>query len=238
MNVWIITPTYNERLNLAAHLDRILTALPSAHVLVVDDASPDGTGQVADERAAADSRVSVLHRAGKLGLGTAYAEGCGLAIAQGAEVVAQLDADGSHPPDLLPAMIGATHQTDLVLASRYVHGGSMHIDPWRRFVSALGNTYIRWLLGRRIHDWSTGFKVWRSATLRQVLAVPPRARGYAWLMETSWLALRSGATVTELPLVFAARQAGESKFSAAIAWEDLRVAWRLRRGTLAVEPKK
>lgn len=238
MNIWIVTPTYNERLNLATHVATIFRYLPQAKVLIVDDASPDGTGKLADELSQTTDRIVVRHRAGKLGLGTAYAEGCAQAIAAGADIVVQLDADGSHPPELLPAMVAMTERADLVLASRYVRGGSMRIDPFRRLVSEIGNSYIRGLLGRRIHDWSTGYKAWRAPFLQDVLSRQPSSSGYAWLMETSWLALKAGARVVEIPLVFGRRHAGQSKFSWAIAVEDLKVAWRLRRAGLATGRKK
>lgn len=238
MNIWVVTPTYNERANLRAHVGAILEILPTANVLIVDDASPDGTGELADELERGSRQIHVLHRAGKLGLGSAYAEGCALALQRGAEVVCQMDADGSHQVELLAVMLNEITQADLVLASRYVRGGSMNIDPLRRCISSLGNTYIRWLLGPRVHDWSTGYKAWRASTLQRVLATRPQAHGYAWLMETSWLALQQGARIYEVPLVFGSRKNGESKFSWDIAWEDLRVAWGLRRRTLAKSFKK
>ncbi len=234
-SVWIVTPTYNERENIRTHISGLRATVPQATLLVVDDSSPDGTGAVVDELATGDAQVRVLHRQQKAGLGLAYMEGLRMALAAGATQIVHLDADGSHPIDLIPSLLAALETADLAIGSRYVQGGSMHIDIFRRQVSNLGNIYIRSLLGRAIHDWSTGFKAWRRASLEGVLAVPPRAHGYAWLMETSWLAVRAGARVTEIPLVFQSRQRGESKFSLTIAKEDLQVAWRLARGRTLAE---
>lgn len=198
-------------------------------VLIVDDNSPDGTGQAAEDLRARWPRVQVLHRQRKEGLGPAYRHGFQTVLDMGATTIIQMDADGSHPPALLPRLEAQLATHDFALASRYIPGGSMKIDPWRRLVSAIGNEYLRAMLGPSIHDWSTGYKAWRATTLRPLLARPAQSAGYAWLMEMNWLALQSGATVAEVPLVFLERMSGRSKFNWQIVWEDIRVAWRLRR---------
>ncbi len=230
---WIVTPTYNEREHIHAHIASLRHVVPAGKILVVDDSSPDGTGQIVQDIAKTDDSVQLLTRRAKTGLGDAYAEGLQFALDHGATHIVHLDADGSHPVEMVPDMLAALADVHLAIGSRYVRGGSMDIDIFRRQVSNVGNMYIRGLLGRSLHDWSTGFKAWRGDMLRRVLNVPPRAHGYAWLMETSWLAVRHGAQVRELPLVFRARQAGASKFSLKIAAEDLTVAWELSRRTLA-----
>ena len=226
--VWVVSPTYNERDNITTLADRVL-AFPGFHLLIVDDNSPDGTGQLADQMAAKDPRISVLHRANKTGFGTAYRDGFRWALEEGAETIIQMDADLSHDPSLIPVMLAALTESDLVLGSRYVPGGSMAIDPWRQWISSIGNMYVRLMLGTSVHDWSTGYKAWRTEFLRRVLAQPIRSVGYAWLMETSWLALRLGGRITEVPLKFQERLSGESKFNLSIAAEDIRRAWELRR---------
>ncbi len=228
MNTWVVTPTYNEWENLPTLLAEIF-AVADADVLVVDDNSPDGTGQLVEELRSTYPRLHVLHRAGKAGLGTAYQEGFRFALDQGAEAIIQLDADHSHPPQLIPKLIKALDDHDLVIASRYVLGGKMDIVWYRRMISSFGNIYIRTLLGWAIHDWSTGYKAWRADTVGTLLTKTMDGRGYAWLMEMTWLARRVGARITEVPLVFVDRKAGRSKFNWGIVLEDIRLAWQLRQ---------
>lgn len=240
MSTWVITPTYNERENLPRLLEQLFR-LGDLSVVVVDDHSPDGTGRLADDLRSRWPRLHVIHRAGKLGLGTAYQEGWRFALDHGATRLVQLDADLSHPPSLIPRLLDGLTQFDVVVASRYVRGGSMGIRWSRRWISLAGNLYIRALLGWSMHDWSTGFKAWRADLARQVLSAEPTARGYAWLMETTWLARQLGGRVGEVPLIFGERQGGQSKFSWRIALEDLRLAWQLSRRTpprLAKPPKE
>lgn len=226
MATWVVLPTYNEAANIADVIQRVLAIVP-AEILVVDDNSPDGTGQIVDHLAATDKHIHIIHRAGKLGFGSAYQDGFQRALERGAETVVQLDADGSHDPVLIPEMISALAQADLVLASRYVSGGRFPIVWHRRVISLIGNWYIRLMLGWAVHDWSTGYKVWRADLLRRVLAEPKQGVGYAWLMETTWIARRLGGRIREIPLVFRERQGGQSKFSWRIAAEDLSLAWKL-----------
>jgi len=228
MITWIVTPTYNERDNIEPLLVKLF-ALPDVRVLIVDDNSPDGTGQLAESCRARYPRLFVIHRPVKAGLGTAYRDGFRLALDQGAEAIIQLDADGSHDPVLIPVLLAALEQHDLAIASRYVGDGRMDIVWYRRWISTIGNTYIRFLLGWGLHDWSTGFKAWRGTLLQRVLPQPMRGTGYAWLMEMTWLARRAGGRVIEVPMHFTERRAGRSKFSWSIVWEDIRLAWELHR---------
>jgi len=225
--VWVVIPTYNERANLAMLMQR-LTAAGPWRILVVDDNSPDGTGQVAEELRGHYPALTVLHRPTKQGLGPAYREGLAVALQHKAEYIVHCDADGSHPPELIPRLLQALAQADVAVASRYVAGGRIAIDWRRRWVSQIGNVYIRAMLGWRVRDWSTGYKAWRAKSLRNVLAAPLEATGYACLMEMTWWARKQGTRVVEVPLNFIDRTAGESKFTAGIIVEDIRLAWRLR----------
>ncbi len=227
-DTWVVLPTYNEVGNLESLLEKIF-GLIDCKALVVDDHSPDGTGELAERLRRRWPGLAVLHRPGKAGLGSAYRDGFQLALTNGARRVIQMDADGSHDPALLPVLLAALDRADLVLGSRYVAGGSFTIAWHRRWISLLGNFYIRMLLGRSIHDWSTGYKAWRADFLHQVLAEPSTAVGYAWLMEMTWLARQLGGRIVEVPLRFRERGSGQSKFTWRIAAEDLRLAWRLRR---------
>jgi dolichol-phosphate mannosyltransferase len=231
MATWIVLPTYNEAETVASMV-RALHAVSEADILIVDDNSPDGTGRIIDDLISHDSRLHVLHRPGKLGLGSAYRDGFRLALEQGATTVIQMDADGSHDPALIPIMVDRLRDLDMVLASRYIPGGSFPISWHRRWISTIGNVYIRGLLGWGVHDWSTGYKAWRGDFLRRIMREKMIGVGYAWLMEMTWLARRLGGRVGEVPLVFLERQGGTSKFSWRIAAEDLRLAWILARRRL------
>lgn len=228
MATWIVLPTYNEAETVANMVTAIRAAV-DADILIVDDKSPDGTGDIVDRLAAEDARLHIIHRSGKLGFGSAYQEGFRYVLDCGATTVIQMDADGSHNPALIPTMIARLEQCDLVLASRYVRGGSFSIAWYRRWISTIGNTYIRLLLGWGIHDWSTGYKAWRGEFLRTVIEQRTEGVGYAWLMETTWWSRRLGGRISEVPLVFLERQGGQSKFSWLIAAEDIRLAWVLCR---------
>ena len=228
MSLWIVLPTYNEADTIRRTLER-LRAVVEAEVLIVDDGSPDGTGELVQGVRQNDQHLHLISRTGKLGLGTAYQEGFRYALAHGATTIIQMDADGSHDPSLIPTLLTYVHDVDLVLASRYVPGGSFPIVWYRRWISTLGNVYIRALLGWGVHDWSTGYKAWRGTFVQQLLQQRMDGVGYAWLMEMTWLARRQGGRIAEVPLVFQERQGGQSKFSWRIALEDIRLAWRLNR---------
>jgi dolichol-phosphate mannosyltransferase len=227
---WVVLPTYNEAENLAGISAAILHALPGATLLVVDDSSPDGTGQLADRLASQDARIVVRHRAHKEGLGKAYIEGFGFALDAGAAYVIQMDADWSHAPDYLPALMAAIEDgADLVIGSRYTRGGG--VRDWglgRRIVSRGGSLFARVVLRLRPHDLTGGFKVWRRAALEAVAGERVHSGGYVFQIETTYLATRAGATVREVPIVFKDREVGTSKMSKSIIVEALMVVLQLR----------
>lgn len=229
----IVAPTYDERDNLPRLVAAIHAAVPGAHVLVVDDASPDGTGALADELAGVDDRVHVLHRAGKLGLGTAYLDGFRWGLERGYPLLCQMDADGSHQPRHLPAMLAAAEHADVVLGSRYVPGGGTRDWPRRRrWTSRGGNWYARTVLGLPYRDLTGGYKCFRREVLAALDLGAVRSVGYAFQIELTWLAARAGYRICEVPIVFPDRAAGRSKMSLGIAAEAMRnvLALRLRGG--------
>jgi dolichol-phosphate mannosyltransferase len=227
---WVVLPTYDEADNLRPISAAILEALPGAHLLVVDDDSPDGTGDIADELAAQDERISVLHRAGKEGLGKAYIDGFGVALDGGARRIVQMDADWSHSPDSLPALLAPLDaEADLVIGSRYTAGGG--VVDWgilRRFVSRGGSLFARVVLRLQPHDLTGGFKAWRREALEAVEWGRVHSGGYVFQIETTYLATRAGARVTEVPIVFKDREVGTSKMSKSIIVEALVVVLQLR----------
>jgi len=227
----MVLPTYDEAENLEGIAAAILAALPGATLLVVDDSSPDGTGAIAERLAAADPRVRVKHRAAKQGLGRAYLDGFGEAIRGGASIVIQMDADWSHDPAVLPALIGPIEagDADLVIGSRYVNGGG--VEDWglfRRLISRGGSTFARIVLGLGPHDLTGGFKAWRATTLDAVPFDGVRAGGYVFQIEMTYRASRLGARVIEVPITFKDRRAGHSKMSRRIIVEALFVVIGLR----------
>ena len=228
---WVVLPTYNERENLAAIAVAILEALPGATLLVVDDSSPDGTGDVADTLAASEPRVRVHHRPAKQGLGRAYLDGFGVALGGGARIVIQMDADWSHDPMALPALVEpvGAGRADLVIGSRYANGG--RVEDWgmvRRIISRGGSTFARVVLGLAPHDLTGGFKAWRASTLERVPFDGIRAGGYVFQIEMTYRASRLGARVTEVPITFRDRRLGQSKMSRRIIVEALFVVIGLR----------
>jgi dolichol-phosphate mannosyltransferase len=231
--VWVVLPTYNEAENVAALVRAIAGRVASPgsdnRVLVVDDASPDGTGQLADELAAELAEVEVLHRPAKGGLGPAYVAGFERALAGGAELVVQMDSDFSHDPDDLPRLLEAAAEADLVLGSRYVAGGG--IADWgmfRRLLSRGGSWYARTILGVGVRDLTGGFKCFRREALEGIGFRDARADGYAFQIELTYRALRAGLRVREIPIVFTERHAGRSKMNARIAAEAVWMVPALR----------
>jgi dolichol-phosphate mannosyltransferase len=224
--VWVILPTYNEAENLERITGAILEQLPeSGHVLVVDDNSPDGTGEIADRLAGGNERIQVLHRRVKEGLGPAYLAGFRVALDAGAERIVEMDADFSHDPAYLPELIGATERADLAIGSRYVPGGGItHWGPLRRFISRGGSAYARLALGLPIRDPTGGFKCFRRIVLETIDLDTIQARGYAFQVETTYRAIRAGFRVVEVPIVFKDRADGTSKMSKAIVAEAI---WRV-----------
>jgi dolichol-phosphate mannosyltransferase len=223
---WLVLPTYDESSNLEAIVAAALEHLPApSRVLVVDDASPDGTGEIADRLAAEDERVAVIHRPAKEGLGPAYVAGFTEALEAGASLVAQMDADFSHDPADLPRLVEAAADADLVLGSRYVEGGG--ITDWgalRRAVSRGGSGYARRALGIGIRDLTGGFKVFHPEVLAAIDLPSLASLGYAFQVETTYRALRRGFRVVEVPITFRDRRVGESKMSKRIVLE---AAWRI-----------
>ncbi len=230
---WLVIPTYDEADNIEAIVSAALERLPpSRRVLVVDDSSPDGTGEIADRLAAADPAVAVIHRPAKDGIGPAYIAGFGAALAGGARRVAQMDADFSHDPADLPRLLEGLERSDLVLGSRYVDdGGVADWGPLRRAISRGGSAYARALLGVGIHDLTGGFKAFRREVLEAIDLDSISTAGYAFQVETTYRAIRAGFRVAEVPITFHDRRVGESKMSGHIVLEAaLRVpAMRLRR---------
>jgi dolichol-phosphate mannosyltransferase len=226
----IVVPTYNERDNVRGIADRLLAALPGAELLFVDDHSPDGTGALLDELAAAEPRLHVMHRAGKLGLGTAYVEGFGWGLARGHDYLFEMDADGSHDPRYLPQMVAlAEDGADVVVGSRYVPGGGT--QNWglgRKLLSRGGSLYARIILGVDLRDVTAGFVCWRRAALEAIDLPTITSNGYSFQIEMKYRAVRKQLRVVETPIVFVDRRVGQSKMSRAIVAEALIQVWRLR----------
>ena len=228
---WIVLPTYNEAENLEPVVAAVVAALPAATLLVVDDGSPDGTGQIADRLAGTDPRVRVLHRSSKAGLGRAYLAGFRVALDGGATTVIQMDADGSHDPSSLPGLLApiADSSADLAIGSRYAPGGG--VVDWglaRRLISRGGSLFARLVLGLPAHDLTGGFKAWRAATLAAIDFDGVHAGGYVFQIEMTYRANRLGARIREVPITFRDRRAGKSKMSRRIVFEALVVVCQLR----------
>jgi dolichol-phosphate mannosyltransferase len=226
----VIVPTYNERENLARLVDSVLSQDRRVDVLVVDDASPDGTGKIADSLAAADPRVHVIHRAGKMGLGTAYLAGFRWALAAGYDYVFEMDADFSHDPAHIPQFLAAIEHADLVLGSRYQHG-RVTVVNWpisRLILSYSANIYARAITGLPLFDSTGGFKCFRRSVLEAINLDEVRSNGYAFQIEMSFRAWKKGFRIVEIPIVFTDRTEGQSKMSKKIVREAVTMVWRLR----------
>jgi dolichol-phosphate mannosyltransferase len=242
-STWVVVPTYNEADNIRPLTAAVLAALPDATILVVDDSSPDGTGDIADELAATDPRIRVRHRAVKQGLGRAYLDGFSVALAGGAGIVIQMDADFSHDPAALPSLVEPIQRdhADLVIGSRYTRGG--RVVDWgigRRLISRCGSLFGRVVLGLSPNDLTGGFKAWRGTTLAAIPFEGIHAGGYVFQIETTFRASRAGARIREVPITFQDRRVGQSKMSRRIIaeafvvvvqlrFEELTSRWRERR---------
>ena len=226
LRVLVIVPTYNERETLPLIVERVRASVPLAHVLVADDASPDGTGQIADHLAADDPNVHVLHRPGKQGLGAAYLDGFRWGSARGYEVLVEMDADGSHQPEQLPALLERVEGgADLAIGSRYVPGGSVRNWPaHRQFISRGGNLYVRVLLGIPLHDATAGYRAYRTTALEKLGLDDVESQGYCFQIDLTWRAVRAGLHVEEVPIEFVERELGSSKMNRAIFAEAM---WRV-----------
>jgi dolichol-phosphate mannosyltransferase len=226
----IVVPTYNERDNVRGIAERLLAALPGTELLFVDDNSPDGTGGLLDELARAQPRLHVMHRAGKLGLGTAYIEGFGWGLARGFDYLFEMDADGSHDPKYLPQMLAlAEDGADVVVGSRYVPGGGT--ENWgtgRKLLSRGGSLYARTILGVELRDVTAGFICWRRSALEAIDLSTITSNGYSFQIEMKYRALNKNLRVVETPIVFVDRRVGQSKMSRAIFVEALLKVWELR----------
>ena len=216
----VVVPTYDEADNIGVLLDRVAAAVPDAHVLVVDDNSPDGTGDLVAAHPDFGRRVHLLRRPGKAGLGEAYRAGFRWGLDHGYDRLVQMDADLSHPPERLPALIGALDEADAAVGSRYVKGGAISNWSWsRRLISWLGNWYVRIVLGLPVRDATAGYKAFRADALRTIGVVDSSSNGYCFQVENTWRAVRLGLTVVEVPITFTDRAAGTSKMSGRIVLE-------------------
>lgn len=232
--VLVITPTYNERDNLPVFLAAVFAAAPEVDALVVDDGSPDGTGDVADGLAATDPRVHVIHREGKLGLGTAYLRGFAWALERGYDVVFEMDADLSHDPKYIPEFLRALEAgADIVIGSRNIPGGG--VDGWgpgRHVISKGGSIYSRVILGIGVRDLTSGYKAFSRRALERIDLGSVRSNGYSFQIELTYRALLRGMRVTEVPILFVDRVQGRSKMSRKIFAEAVLMVWKLRADAL------
>ncbi|MCU1515253.1 MAG: dolichol-phosphate mannosyltransferase [Microbacteriaceae bacterium] len=223
----VIVPTYNEAENVAAIVGRALAALPEGNVLIVDDGSPDGTGDIADAMATADPRIHVLHRSGKQGLGAAYIAGFGWGLERSYDVLVEMDADGSHPPEKLPVMLAAANDTSgpevgLVIGSRWTKGGEVVNWPKRREALSRGaNTYAGIALGISVKDATAGFRVYRSEVLRDMDLTGVDSKGYCFQIDLTLRTLDAGYRIVEVPITFRDREFGESKMNGSIVTEAM-----------------
>jgi dolichol-phosphate mannosyltransferase len=228
MRPLVIIPTYNERANLPALIERLLT-IADLRILVVDDASPDGTGQIADQYAAANrARLQVLHRTGRRGLGLSYIDGMYIALRTDSTHICQMDADLSHNPADIPRLLEAAQRAEFVIGSRYIPGGK--IENWpihRRILSAFANRYIRAITRMTIRDCTSGFRCWRREALERLPLASIRSDGYAFIVELAWEATRAGLECAEVPITFVERREGASKLSWSVIIESVILPWRL-----------
>ncbi|MFC4222832.1 polyprenol monophosphomannose synthase [Lysinibacter cavernae] len=227
----VIIPTYNERENIASIVSRVRAATPEVDILVVDDNSPDGTGAIADELAAADNAISVLHRVGKEGLGAAYKHGFRWGLERGYDRLVEMDADGSHAPEQLPALLEASEHSDVVQGSRWVQGGSVVNWPLhRQLISKVGSMYARLMLGVPVKDVTGGYRVFSAHALETIRLETVHSMGYGFQVDMLFRAHQEGLRITEVPITFAEREYGESKISMGIVVEAmLRVTgWGIR----------
>lgn len=220
MKTLVLMPTFNEIETLKGSIDALLRINPGVEVLIIDDNSPDGTGELADRLALADPRIQVMHRDSKQGLGRAYIDGFGFGISQSYTHLVQMDADGSHRPEDLPALLAASPNNDLVIGSRWIPGGSVRNWPfYRQLISRLGNRYAAWMLGSELGDLTAGFRVYSAELLRKIDLTKVQAQGYGFQVEMTSKARGAGARILEVPITFVERVNGRSKMTLAIVFE-------------------
>ncbi|NUQ31308.1 MAG: polyprenol monophosphomannose synthase, partial [Dermatophilaceae bacterium] len=220
--VAVLIPTYNERDNLAGIIARVRASAPAVDVFVLDDASPDGTGQVADDIAATDPQVHVVHRAGKEGLGKAYLEGFSIVLGRGYDAAVEMDADGSHLPEQLPSLLAALGEADVVIGARWVRGGEVRNWPAHRKVLSVGaNLYTKVMLGMAVNDATAGYRAYRANALRTMGLQGVESQGYCFQIDLTLRAVRAGLTVVEVPITFVEREVGVSKMGRDIVREAL-----------------
>ncbi len=233
MMAMVVIPTYNERDNIGRLIPEILKQDPGIRILVVDDNSPDGTGPLLESMAAADPRIHLLHRSGKLGLGSAYREGFRYALEQGADYIVEMDADFSHDPTILPLFFRLMDEYDVVIGSRYLNGVSVVNWPIRRLIlSYCASVYTRIVTGLQLHDCTSGFKCFRRAVLETIELGAVRSDGYSFQIEMNYRCMEHGFRLGEAPIIFIDRHAGSSKMSKRIVREAIFMVWKLKLGSL------
>ena len=233
MKAMVVVPTYNERDNIERLVADILTQDEGIEVLVVDDDSPDGTGEIVDRMAAGNPRLHALHRPGKLGLGSAYCDGFRLALDKGAEYIVEMDADFSHDPAMLPVFFERMKDFDLVIGSRYLNGVSVVNWPLRRLMlSYFANVYTRFITGLKISDCTGGFKCFRRAVLESIDLSRIKSDGYSFQIEMNYRCVENGFRIGEIPIIFVDRHAGSSKMSRKIVREAVFIVWKLKIGSI------
>lgn len=229
MKAFVVIPTYNEKDNVQTLTRAVLAQHPDLHILFVDDNSPDGTGAIIDELVAEYDRVHVLHRSGKLGLGSAYREGFKKALVLGADYLIEMDADFSHDPATLPLFLEAAKESDLVIGSRYLNGVSVVNWPIRRLIlSYFASVYTRWVTGLQLRDCTSGFKCFRRATIEAIDLTQVKSDGYSFQIEMNYRCMEKGFRISEIPIIFIDRHAGSSKMSGTIVREAVLMVWKLR----------
>lgn len=232
MKAFVIIPTYNEKDNVISLTRAVLAQHTDLHILFVDDNSPDGTGSIIDDLVAENERVHVLHRSGKLGLGSAYREGFKEALAKGADYLLEMDADFSHDPGTLPLFLSAIKESDLVIGSRYLNGVSVVNWPIRRLIlSYFASVYTRWVTGLQVRDCTSGFKCFRRSTIEAIDLSRVTSDGYSFQIEMNYRCMEKGFRIAEIPIIFIDRHAGSSKMSGTIVREAVLMVWKLRLHT-------
>lgn len=233
MNALVVIPTYNEKDNVVRLASAVLAQHKDIQILFVDDNSPDGTGRIIDNLVSDNARIHVLHRAGKLGLGSAYREGFKAALSMGADYIIEMDADFSHDPCVLPEFLTVIQDSDLVIGSRYLNGVSVVNWPIRRLIlSYFASAYTRWVTGLQLRDCTSGFKCFRRSSLEAVDLDKVRSDGYSFQIEMNYRCMERGLRITEIPIIFIDRHAGSSKMSRRIVREAVIMVWKLRLQTL------